>query len=118
MKTILLIVLFSILACSEYTDNQLLVKSQKAIRYEYTSGVRDTVGIIHKEEKYDSAGNIFERIYYDDGIIASKVIKKYDSKNNLIEESHNNADGLLKYKILHSYNDEGKKIETKYLVDD
>lgn len=117
-KPVLLIVLFSFLACSEYTDNQPLVKSQKAIHYEYTSGVRDTVGIIYSEAKFDSAGNTIELIYYQDGIITTTIITKFDSNNNKVEEVYYNTPGIPSYRVVYSNNSDGNNTEIKYLLDE
>ncbi len=118
LKALLLTVLLSFLACSDYTDNQPLVKSQKAIKYEYTSGVRDTIGIIVSEAKFDSAGNTIELIFYQDGIKTTAIITKFDSNNNKVEESYHNQSGILSYRVVYSYNSDGNNTEIKYVLDE
>jgi hypothetical protein len=85
--------------------------------YKYTQGKINQKGYITTESKYDEKGNVIEVINYKStGQISSKLLYKYDDKNNRIEyqkfEKRDKPEIELTYKQSFTYDDKGnKKIE-------
>ncbi len=54
--------------------------------------------------KYDSMGNLVERLYYDaQGVLEGKEVSEYDERGNRIRESHYDVDGSLRSQFSSRY---------------
>jgi hypothetical protein len=88
--------------------------------YKYTKGKLNASGYITTESKYDEKGNVIEVINYKStGQISSKLLYKYDEKNNRTEyqkfQKLNKPDIELSFKQSFTYDEKGnKKLEVGF----
>jgi len=89
--------------------------------YKYTKGKVNPKGYITSESKFDEKGNAVEIINYkSNGKISTKLLYKYDDKNNKIEyqkfqKFEDKPDIELTYKQNFTYDDKGnKKLEVGF----
>ena len=73
---------------------------------------RQLFGVVYRKSKYDSNNNVIEESdYFSNGKMWSKSIHEYDKKGRKLESSHYSSHGILEAKEIFDYSIEGYKVE-------
>lgn len=92
------------------------IKTCTIIYYDFVEKFGQTEKNIHSKKvyKYDTNGNLIEKIWYkNDDSISDKIIFKYKNYDNILEETSYDSEGILTGKTINKHDSNDKLIETR-----